>query len=455
MYAEKLPPHDIEAEEAVIGSLLIDGEVISRIATLTSVDDFYRERNRWCFDACYQLFDRNTGIDQVSVANELSRMEKLDAVGGLAYLSHLISVVPTSVHVEHYARIVRRMATMRRIIESAGDIASIGYEGGPDEDQALSRAEDILFRLRRGQDSRDFVRIKDVLDQYLEESGFRPQAEEGVIPVALSGFHNLDTLLGGLHRSDMIVLAARPSLGKSSLSLNVARSAALGQGAKVGIFSLEMGKEQVVQRLLSAEAKVDTQKFRLGLGDFSEAEQGRIIDATGKLAEAPIYVDDSPLLSIVELRSKARRLHMEVGLDLVVVDYLQLMHGNNGVDNRVQEMSEISRSLKALARDLNVPLLALSQLSRAVELRPTHRPQLSDLRESGSIEQDADVVMFIYRDDVYYTKDDWDRMHPDRPYPKGIADIIVSKHRHGPTGTIQLRFREKLATFEPISMIAA
>ena len=448
MYAEKLPPHDIEAEEAVIGSLLIDGDAMSKIAAFLKAEDFYRERNRWCFEACFALYDRNVGIDQVSLGDELTRVDRLDALGGPAYLSHVVAVVPTSVHIEHYAQIVHRLATMRRIIESAGAIAGIGYEAAPDEDEALSRAEDILFRLRRGQSSRDFVHIREVLDQYLEESGFGPGLEGGALSMSLTGFHNLDTLLGGLHRSDMIVLAARPSLGKSSLALNVARAVALVQGAHVGIFSLEMGKEQVVQRLLSSESGVDTQRLRLG--QFTEADEQKIIDATGTLAEAPIYIDDSPLINLVELRSKARRLHMEQGVDLIIVDYLQLMQGNNGSDNRVQEMSDISRSLKGLARDLNVPLLALSQLSRAVELRPTHRPQLSDLRESGSIEQDADVVMFIYRDDFYYTKEEWDRTHPDRPYPKGIADIIIGKHRHGPTGFVQLRFREKLAKFEPI-----
>ena len=446
MYAEKLPPHDIEAEEAVVGSLLINGEAISTIAPFLKSEDFYRERNRWCFDACFALYDRNVGIDQVSVADELARVERLDDVGGLAYLSHLVSVVPTSVHIEHYARIVNRLAMMRRIIESAGEIASIGYEAGPDEDEALSRAEDILFRLRRGQSSRDFVLIRDVLDQYLEESGFEPETEAGRLPLILTGFHNLDTMLGGLHRSDMIVLAARPSLGKSSLALNIARAAAMEQGAHVAIFSLEMGKEQVVQRLLSCESGVDTQRVRLG--EFTPEEQQRVVDATGKLAELPIYIDDSPFMSIVELRSKAKRLDLEQRVDLIIVDYIGLMLQRP--EYRVQEMSDICRSLKGLARELDIPLIAVSQLSRAPELRPTHRPLLSDLRESGSIEQDADVVMFIYRDDYYYTKEDWDKTHLDRPYPRGIADIIVGKHRHGPTGTVQLFFRDKLAKFEPI-----
>ncbi|MEE9198981.1 MAG: replicative DNA helicase [Dehalococcoidia bacterium] len=451
MYAEKLPPHDIEAEEAVIGSLLIDGEAIANIAPFLKAEDFYRERNRWCFEACFVLYDRNVPIDQVSVADDLVQSDRLEAVGGAAYLSHLVSVVPTSVHIEHYGRIVHRLAMMRRIIESAGEIAGIGYEAGPDEDDALSRAEDILFRLRRGQSARDFVHIRDVMGLYLEESGFGPHPGDGRLSRVLTGYHNLDTLLGGLHRSDMIVLGARPSLGKTSLALNIARTAAVEQSANVGIFSLEMAKEQVGQRLLSCESGVETQKFRLG--EYAPDEQRKIMDATGKLAGAPIYIDDSPFLTTAELRSKAKRLDNEIGLDLVIVDYIGLMLQRP--EYRVQEMSDISRSLKGLARDLNVPLLAVSQLSRAVEMRPTHRPQLSDLRESGSIEQDADVVMFIYRDDFYYTREEWDRTHPDRPYPQGIADIIVGKHRHGPTGTIQLRFKDKLAKFEPIPVAVA
>ena len=446
MYAERLPPHDIDAEDSVLGSLLINGDAMPEVAPLLKPEDFYRESNRWCYKACIELYDRGVAIDQVSVENELSRLEKLTSAGGAAYLSQLISVVPTSAHIEHYARIVHRMAMMRRIIESAGAISKIGYEAGPDEDEALSKAEDILFQLRSGQGSRDFVHIREILDQYLDESGFGPDAEAEPLSVALTGFHNLDTLLGGLHRSDLIILAARPSLGKSSLALNIARTAALEQGARVAVFSLEMGKQQVVQRLLSSESGVDTRKFRLG--EFTADEEANVIEATGKLAQAPIYIDDSALLNIVELRSKAKRLHLENPIDLIIVDYIGLMLQRG--DNNVAEMSEISRSLKLLARDLDVPLLALSQLSRAPELRNDHRPMLSDLRESGSIEQDADVVMFIYKGDRYYTEQQWAKLFPDQMYPKGIADIIVGKHRNGPTGTVQLRFIDHLAKFEPL-----
>lgn len=454
MYAEKLPPHDIDAEEAAVGSILLDSQAILKAIPFIKPDDFYREANKWCYEACLALFERNEAINQITVASELAAKNRLETVGGPAFLVHMASIVPTPLHIEHYARIVQRHAMMRRLIQAAGEIARIGYDGGPDVDESLSRAEDLLFKLRRGQSSRDFVHIRSVLDQYLEESGFRPRPEQGDLPQVPSGFSTIDEILGGLQRSDMIVLAARPGAGKSTLALNIARHAAVKETAKVAIFSLEMSKEQLVQRLLASESGVDSHK--LLLGQHTSTEEGKVIAATGVLSEAPIYIDDTPSISVVELRSKARRLHLEVGVDLVIVDYLQLMEANEAYrrrqENRVQEISEISRSLKGLARDLNVPLLAVSQLSRAVEQRPTHTPQLSDLRESGSIEQDADIVMFIYRDDMYYSKEEWEKSHPQDPYPKGIADIIVAKHRHGPTGRVQLFFREKVARFENLQV---
>lgn len=444
MFAEKLPPHDIEAEEAVIGSLVIDSDAIFKIATFLKTEDFYREKNQWAYEACFFLYERNEAINQVTVAHELARRERLEAVGGAAYLSHLIANVPTSVHVEHYAQIVHRTSVMRRLISSAAQIAAIGYEAGPDIDAALGRAEDVLFRLRHGESPRDFVHIRQVLDQYFEESELALRPREGEVALVRTGFPALDDILGGLQRSDMIVLAARPSLGKTSLALSIARNAAIEQKARVAIFSLEMGREQLVHRLLASESGVEARRLRLG--QQTEAEERKIIEATGVLSEAPIYVDDSPILRIVEMRSKARRLHYERGIDLMIVDYMQLMR-SDGREGRVQEMSEISRSLKELARELDVPLVAVSQLSRAPEWRASHRPQLSDLRESGSIEQDADVVMFIYRDDMYITKDDWEKQHPSEPYPKGIADIIIAKHRNGPMGQVTLRFLERVVKF--------
>jgi replicative DNA helicase len=443
---EKLPPHDIEAEEAVLGSLLVDGEAIHKIAIFLKPGDFHREKNLWVYEACFSLYERNEAIDQVTVAHELGRLGRLEAVGGAAYLSHLVSIVPTSVHVEHYAHTVHRLSMMRGLIGASSQIAAIGYEAGPDLDVALGRAEDILFRIRRSESRRDFLHIRQVLDRYFEEAEpALPAMEDRVVR---TGFPALDEILGGLQRSDMIVLAARPSLGKSSLALTIARNAALEQGAHVAIFSLEMAREQLVWRLLAGESGVDSRRLRLG--EQTEDEERKIMEATGRLSEAAIFIDDSPILRMVEMRSKARRLDNERGIDLVIVDYMQLIRGD-GRENRVQEVSEISRSLKEVARELDVPLIAVSQLSRASEWRSSHRPQLFDLRESGSIEQDADVVAFIYREDMYYTtKEAWEKEHPDQPYPKGMAEIIVAKHRNGPTGTVTLRFRDRTVKFESL-----
>ena len=449
MHGEKLPPHDIDAEEAVNGSLLIDGTAIYKIATFLQPSDFYHEQSQRVYGACLSLYQRGEAINQITVAQELAREEKLESCGGAAYLSHLISIVPTSLDIEHYAQIVYRLSVMRGLINAAGQIAAIGYEAAPDVDASLSRAEEILFRLRHGQSPRDFVHIRQLLDKYFETAPSPAAEAEGYrapIPYALSGFNKLDEFLGGFQRSDLTIVAGRPSLGKTSLALCIARNAAVEQGACVALFSLEMARESVVLRLLSSESGVNLRRVRLGLQN--EDEEKLIMDATGILSEAPIYIDDSPQLRGVEMRSKARRLHFERGIDLIIVDYLQLMQGEGRGENRVQEISYISRSLKGLSRELDVPVVAVSQLSRAVEWRASHKPQLSDLRESGSIEQDADVVMFIYRDDYYYKREDWETQHPDKEYPEGIANIIIAKQRNGPIGEIDLRFVAKTAKFE-------
>ena len=452
MYTDRLPPQDPEAEEAVIGSLLIDANALLKVASQLKPEDFSLERNKACFEACLALFDRSEAINQVTVARELEERGLLESVGGAMHLSGLLVKVPTSAHVEHYARIVRRTATMRRLIDASETIADIGFEGGPDVDAALTQAEDLLYRLRLGSESkRDFVHLGDVLNEYFEEKSrantLRPDAPE-FIP---TGFLDMDKLLGGLQRSDLVILAARPSQGKSSLALNAAYNAAKLGTAHVAIFSLEMGKEQLADRLLSSISGKDTYKLREArLRQTADTDISSLMPAIGELSLLPIWIDDTPLLGVAELRSKARRLHLERGLDLIVVDYLQLMRGDGraGANNRVQEVSEISRSLKGLARDLDVPVLALSQLSRAIEMRPNHRPLLSDLRESGSIEQDADVVMFIHREDMLYTPEEWEKQHPERPYPKGVSEIIVAKHRHGPIGTLRLWFDERTTTFK-------
>lgn len=450
MVQEKSPPRDIEAEEAVIGSLLIDPEAILKVAIFLKPEDFFSETNQQVYQACLSLYQRNEVINQITVAHELMRQNRLEQVGGVAYLSHLISIVPTPLHIEHYAQIVSNMAVMRRLITAAGQIAAIGYEAGPDIEASLSKAEDILFQIRTREGYRGLVPIRDALGQYFEEAGQSVISQESEKARVLTGFIGLDDLLGGLQRSDLIVLAARPSLGKTSLALNIARNVAVDQKGCVALFSLEMSRESVVQRLLASEAGVDSKLVRLGR--FNEKDEMRIMEASGILSEAPLYIDDSPQLRTIDIRSKARRLHFERNVDLIIVDYIQLIQGEGRNEMRVQELSRITRSLKMLARELNVPVLAISQLSRAVEWRPSHVPQLADLRESGTIEQDADVVLFIYRDDAYFTAEEWSKLHDieKEPYPRGIADIIIAKHRNGPLGRIKLHFLNRIVKFENI-----
>jgi len=448
MYSEKLPPHDIDAEEAVIGSLLIDGTAIHKIAVLLQKEDFYHEQTQWLYGACLSLYQRNEAINQITVAQELARREKLEACGGAAYLSHLISICPTSLDIEHYAQIVYRLSINRRLISAAGQIGAIGYQADPDVGSSLNKAEDVLFKLRHGRSPRDFVHIRQVLDKFFEEAVPSPTPGEGykeALPYALSGFTGLDELLGGFQHSDLVIIGGRPSMGKTSLCLNIARNTAVEQGACVAIFSLEMARDSLVLRLLSSESGVNLSRIRLGF--HTEEEEERVMEATGKLAEVPIYIDDSPQLRMVEMRSKARRLHSEHHIDLIILDYMHLMQADSRTENRVQELSFLSRSLKGLARELDVPVLAVSQLSRASEFRASHVPQLSDLRESGSIEQDADVVIFINRDELHYpTRETWELAHPGEQYPPP-ADIIVAKHRNGPIGQIDLHFVPRLAKF--------
>ena len=446
MYAERLLPHDPEAEEAVVGSVLIDGEAISKVTAFLRPEDFYVAKTRWCFEACRSLVERGEAINQVSVSHELSHVERLDEIGGTSYLAHLVRSVPTSVHIEHYARIVQRASIRRQLISAAGDIATIGYEVDADVDGAMGRAEELLFKVRTGRGTRGFIHIREVLDTYMEETATLDLDRDVHLAPVPTGFSKLDELLGnGLQRSDMIVLAARPGLGKSALAFNIARHAA-EQGARVGIFSLEMSAEQIAIRLLAGDANVDSHRLRLGF--VSDSEEQRVLDAIGLLSELPIYIDDTPIQGVVEMRGKSRRLQAERGLDLLIIDYMQLMSSGGRSDNRVQEMGEFSRSLKAIARDLDIPLMACSQLSRAPEQRTTsHRPILSDLRESGSIEQDADVVAFIYREDRYATREEWEARNPSDPYPENVAEIIIAKHRNGPTGTIPLYFRKDVVRF--------
>ena len=453
MLEGQLPPYSIDAEEAVNGSLLIDESTVFEVVGLLRPDDFFSEQNRLIYGACLTLNQRSEAINQITVAEELVRQKKLEKAGGAAYLSHLISVVPTSLDIQNYAQIVYRLSIMRSLINAASQIASIGYNAGADVTESLSKAEDILFQLSTERSTRDFIHLKTLLDKYLSNSlKAEKDSQAGVIPAVMSGFSRLDEFMGGLQRSDLIIIAGRPSMGKTSLALTIARNAAVNQKAIVALFSLEMASEPLAVRLLSSETNIEFGRlFRYGYEPASNEER-KIMEATGKLSETQIYIDDSPMLRISEMRSKAHRLQMKHGLDLVIVDYLQLMQGDFKTDNRVQEISYISRSLKAIARELNVPVIAVSQLSRAVEWRATHKPQLSDLRESGSIEQDADIVLFIYRDEYYYNEDEWKAEYQDREYPAGIATLIIAKHRNGPTGEIDLHFVPQTARFEDINV---
>ena len=450
MLTEQLLPHNIEAEEAVIGSLLIDSDSFLDISHLISPDDFYRDRNRLCFAACAELFRRGEAIDQITVARELHRTDNLESAGGMAYLSHLVTTTPTSSHAGFYAQVVYNTSTMRRLIEAGSNISAIGYRDTADVETTLRQAEDLIFDIRGSRLKGGFVPLRDIYDQFLEERNAAILPTSNSAPIT-SGYADLDTLLGGMQKSDMLVLGARPGIGKSALAVNVSVNAAK-QGYSVGIFSLEMSKEQLALRILSSEAEVEPHRIRLQL--TTEEQEQRITSSVGVLSELNILIDDTPFQTIAQMRGEARRQTFKSeGLDLLVVDYLQLIQGpgrSRGGENRVQEISEISRSIKGIARELNVPIITCSQLSRVVEGRPGHRPMLSDLRDSGSIEQDADIVMFIYREDVYYTEDDWEQHFPDRPYPRNIAEIIVAKHRHGPTGGVKLRFRNNLVRFDAL-----
>jgi replicative DNA helicase len=447
VYTEQLPPHDDEAEEAVLGSLLIDSDATPRVAVFLESDDFFRQKHGWVYGACMALFARNEPINQISIADELSRRQQLDETGGLPFLSHLIATVPTSVYAENYGQVVRRLSVMRRLISAGGRISEIGYRAELDEEEALREAEDLVYKIRMNQSQRDLVPLGTALEEFLEEGLQAGARREGVG----SGFTDLDRVLGGLQPSDLLILAARPSVGKSAMALNLARSVvdqrrADGRRRVAALFSVEMARDQVVERLLSSESSIGTRRIREG--NWTDREEALIMRAVGELADLDLYIDDTPQLSVIEMRSKARRLFLDRGIDLIIVDYLQMMvgSGNGFGGNRVQEISEISRSLKALARDLNVPVLALSQLSRAVESRPTHEPQLSDLRDSGAIEQDADVVAFLYRPEMVFTEEEWERTHEGQ-YPRGLAEVIVAKHRNGPLARFSLVFREETTTF--------
>ncbi|MBK6563515.1 replicative DNA helicase [Candidatus Amarobacter glycogenicus] len=447
---ERLPPHDIEAEEAVIASLMVDPQAMIAVQGILKAQDFFREKNGWVYDSCLALWNRDEVVNQITVAHELATRDRLEDVGGQVFLADIIRRLPTSLGAEFYARIVKRDSTYRGLIHAATGILQMAYEAPAEIEQVFSKAENLIQRIRGGESFRDFVHIRQLLDAYLDQDP--DEIERIELSAIRTGFTDLDTLLTGLKRSDLVIIGARPSVGKSSFALGIARNAAIEQRAHVAFFSLEMSSEQLAIRLLSAESGVDSSRLRLGQN--TELEERRVVAAAGRLSEANIWFDDSPMLTAAELRAKARRLAGEAKqLDLIVIDYLQLMQGESqtGRENRVQEISYISRTLKGLARELDVPIVALAQLSRAIENRHPRTPMLSDLRDSGSIEQDADIVMFLSREELYVTQEQWAQQHPDLPesaYPKGVAQVSVAKHRNGPTGSVELRFRDRFAKFE-------
>lgn len=430
----RTPPQNTEAEVSVLGSLMLDRDAIIKIADLLIADDFYDNRHKIIFESIVTLYSKNVSIDILTVTNILEEKKQLEAAGGSGYLASLVSAVPSASNVVHYASIVRKKGTLRRLIGTAGEISNLAFKEDDDIEDILDAAEQKLFGVSQKHLKENFVPINSVLTATFERID-ELHRDQGKLRGLATGFIDLDQKLGGLQKSDLVILAARPSMGKTSLALDMIRHVGVNLKIPVGIFSLEMSKDQLVDRLLSAQSDVNLWKIRTG--HLNDEDFEKIGEAMGVLSEAPIYIDDAAGSNIMEVRTKARRLQSEHNVGLIVVDYLQLMQGRS-TENRVQEVSEISRSLKILARELDVPVVALSQLSRLVENRPDKVPQLSDLRESGSIEQDADVVMFIYREDMYKGKESR------RP---NVAEIHIKKHRNGPTGQIDLYFDADKTSF--------
>jgi replicative DNA helicase len=437
---DRLPPQSLEAEQSVLGAVLIDRETIIEIAEFLRPEDFYRQAHANVYRAMLELFERREPVDLVTVAETLERNDELEAIGGRAYLSQLSNQTPTAVHAVQYARIVERKAVLRNLIGAAGKIAGIGYEDPAEIQEAIDRAESELFQVSSRRITTGFSVLKELLHAAYDRLDYL-HAHRGEISGISSGFTDLDTLTTGFQKSDLVVVAARPSVGKTSFALNIAEHAAVREHKSVGVFSLEMSKEQLVLRLLSSVANIDSKRLRTGF--LEELDFTRIAPAMNDLSEAALYIDDTPNITSMELRTKARRLQAESGLDLVIVDYLQLMQATqtNRDANRVQEVSEISRGLKALARELSVPVIALSQLSRQPEMRESKEPRLSDLRESGAIEQDADLVVFLWREKEAKSGDE-DTSDGE------VINVKLAKHRNGPTGEIQLWFRKSQTRFQ-------
>ncbi len=436
----KVPPHNIEAEMSVLGALMLDKDAIIKIADLIRVGDFYKDSHNFIYEMMLELYEEREPIDVLSLSNKLEEKKKLDQIGGSSYLAQLVNSVPSASNIVHYAKVVQKKALLRRLISEASAIMELGYQEGEDVEKILDEAEQKIFSVSQKYVKQDFIPIKSILESAFERID-KLHREEQTLRGVPTGFPDVDNILAGLQKSDLIILAARPSIGKTSLALDIARYAGVKMKIPVGIFSLEMSSDQLIDRMLAATAGVDLWRLRTGKlrSDPENNDFQKIGDAMGKLSEAPIFIDDTATANIMEMRTMARRLQAEHKLGLIIIDYLQLMEGRRN-DNRVQEISEISRALKNLAREINIPILALSQLSRAVESRSPQIPKLSDLRESGSIEQDADVVLFLYRED---------REKPDTPN-KNIVEVHIAKHRNGPLGRVQLYFDESSTTFKSL-----
>ncbi len=437
----RIPPHNTEAEESILGSLLIDKDAIVKVADWLAVEDFYHSKHAKMYEAMLHLYTQNEPMDVLAVINRLKEKKQLEDIGGETAITYLATVVPTAGNVVHYARIVQRSATRRRLISAASDISEMGFDESGDVDAVMDQAEQKLFSVSQSYKHQSFIRIADALEEAFTRIDKLHKGDHSLRGIP-SGYKKIDQLMAGWQRSDLIILASRPSVGKTTLALDFARHAGL-QGAKVGIFSLEMSKDQLVDRLLAAHAHVDLWRLRTGkLEEGGEYDDfGRLGDAMGELSQAPIYIDDHASANIMGMRTMARRLQAEHGLDLLIIDYLQLMESSRYTDNRVQEVSDISRNLKKLAIELNVPIIALSQLSRAVEMRTDQRPKLSDLRESGSIEQDSDVVMFLHRQKFAEGQE--------RPAVVEV-DLLIEKHRNGPTGQVPLNFHMQYVTYTEV-----
>lgn len=440
----RLPPQDIEAEQSVLGSLLIDKDAIIKIADIITERDFYRKAHEIIFKSIVELYQKNEPIDLLTVSSRLKEKKQFKEIGGMSYLTTLMNFVPTASNVAHYAKIVNQKRVLRDLISASYEISSLAWEGGKNIDEILDESEKRIFGVSQTSLIQEFQHIKPHLAEAFERFDRLHKGDDTWRGIP-TGFTDLDKQLAGLQKADLIILAARPSLGKTSLALDIARHASINEKTPVGIFSLEMSKQQLIERLISAESSVDN--WRLRSGQISDEGKDNDFEKIGKaldrLSSAPIYIDDAASPNVLQIRTMARRLQAEKGLNLLIIDYLQLMQGTGRIENRNQEVSEISRSLKNLARELNIPIIAVSQLSRAPEGRTDQVPRLSDLRESGSIEQDADVVLMIYREDK--VKKDTER--------KNIAEIRIEKHRNGPTGVVELYFNENYTSFKNLDKL--